>query len=153
MNNKLNGDLNKANDFLQDLFLKLIEKPSAFDSNRKFSTWIYNVAFNLCKNEYKKNQLLNIDNAFIQPEKIIVGEEKNLRDENKYTRFNTQLSIQLEKLDENQRTTFILKFKEGFTIKEIGMIMECSDGTVKSRLFYTLKKLSINLKEYNPIAN
>ncbi len=45
-----------AEDFLHDLFLKIIHNPQYFDANRKFSTWVYSVAHNMCKNEYRKKR-------------------------------------------------------------------------------------------------
>src|SRR6266568_4196340 len=44
----------KAQDFLQDIFMKLIDKAETFDSSRKFSTWIFSIAHNMCKNEYRR---------------------------------------------------------------------------------------------------
>ena len=43
-----------AHDFTQELFLKIIEQPEAFDTGRRFSTWFYAVAGNLVKNEYRR---------------------------------------------------------------------------------------------------
>lgn len=148
---KLHRDADKANDFLQDLFLKLIENPRAFDTKKRFSTWFYNVAYNMCKNEYKKNSLRGFKVEGKEMESIPYKDETtDSFDQQKLNQFNWYLSKELERLDENQRSTFILKFKENFTINEISNIMECSPGTVKSRLFYTIKKLSTNLKEHNP---
>ena len=47
---RLYQDEPKAQDFLQDLFLKIIEKPQLFDRDKKFKTWLYTVATNMCKN-------------------------------------------------------------------------------------------------------
>ena len=52
----LGNDSELANDFLQELFMKIIEKPKAFDVERRFSTWIYTVASNMCKNEYRRRE-------------------------------------------------------------------------------------------------
>ncbi len=57
----------------------------------------------------------------------------------------------LKKLNEDQRTTFILRHQEELSIKFIGEIMNCSEGTVKSRLFYAVEKLSKNLNLFDPI--
>ena len=50
----LGGHDEKAQDFLQDVFLKIIEKPYMFSVDKKFSTWIFTIANNLCKNEYRR---------------------------------------------------------------------------------------------------
>ncbi len=50
----LGGDEDRAQDFLQDLFLKIIEKPNQFVSKQRFSNWIFTVTHNMCKNEYRR---------------------------------------------------------------------------------------------------
>ena len=50
----LGRDGEKARDFLQDLFLKLIEKPERFAPDGCFRTWIFAVAHNMCCNEYRR---------------------------------------------------------------------------------------------------
>jgi RNA polymerase sigma-70 factor (ECF subfamily) len=49
----LGGDSEKAQDFLQDLFLKIFEKNNLFRNEARFSSWIFTVAHNMCKNEYR----------------------------------------------------------------------------------------------------
>ena len=49
-------DREKAEDFVHDLFAKIINKPELFDSTRSFKTWVFSVANNMCKNEYKKQE-------------------------------------------------------------------------------------------------
>ncbi len=51
----LHRDSELSRDFVQDLFLKVIEKPEAFDPRKKFKTWIFSVANNMLINEYKRN--------------------------------------------------------------------------------------------------
>src|SRR5690554_716463 len=51
---KLKHDKEKGEDFMHDLFAKLIDRPELFDPTRSFKTWIYSVANNMCINEYKK---------------------------------------------------------------------------------------------------
>ena len=50
-------DREKAEDFMHDLFTKIINKPKLYDPNRSFKTWIYSVANNMCKNEYRKQEV------------------------------------------------------------------------------------------------
>ena len=59
----LGGNEEKAQDFLQDIFVKIIEKPHLFGSKNRFSSWVFTVANNMCKNEYRRlkvrNQVVN----------------------------------------------------------------------------------------------
>ena len=52
----------KAEDVVQEVFIKIIEKPESFDWNQRFSTWIYTLAHNLClntiRNEHNRDRLL-----------------------------------------------------------------------------------------------
>jgi RNA polymerase sigma-70 factor, ECF subfamily len=146
----LNNDTEKAQDFLQDLFIKVIEKTSYFDPEKSFSTWIYALACNMCKNEYRnhaiRSRILEENGEFIfYNEKIPDLEKIDLQ------LFNEHLRSELELLDYTHRETFILRFYEELSIKEISQVLNCAEGTVKSRLFYTLKKLGVKLAVFNPV--
>ena len=67
-----------------------------------------------------------------------------------HERFRGRLEQELSELDESQRSTFVMRYYEELSIKEIATAMNCSEGTVKSRLFYTLKKLAGRLYEFDP---
>ena len=64
--------------------------------------------------------------------------------------FEKGLSAELDKLDDGHRTAFLLRYQQNLSIREIGQILGCSEGTVKSRLFYTTQKLAAKLKAFNP---
>lgn len=148
---RLNYNRELADDMLQDLFLKLIHKVQFFDLNQQFSTWFYTIANNNCKNEYKKNtsQLhTTIENNELDLTADSIVYYNNLEDQF-YTEFNYSLENELKNLKETHRTAFILKYKEDLSIKEIAKIMECSEGTIKSRLHYTVKRLAQSLAKYN----
>lgn len=135
----------KAQDLLQDIFLKIIEKPHLFDVSRKFSTWIFSIAHNMCKNEYRSRDVRKIvenkDNVETLNNKVPC-EDIDLRI------FTGELYKELDKLSEDQKTIFILRYREGFKVKEISNIVKRPEGTVKSKLFYTIRILSEKLKYY-----
>jgi RNA polymerase sigma-70 factor (ECF subfamily) len=144
----LHKDQEKAEDFTHDLFVKLIERPELYNSEKKFSTWIFSIANNMCKNEYKK---LDVRSAAAEEllhtsEHYIETVEKKLDEKS----FMKALQDELIILDEKHRSVFLLRYKENFSLKEIAEMLDCSEGTVKSRLFYGLKKLSEKLKDYDP---
>ncbi|MFT7612235.1 MAG: RNA polymerase sigma factor (sigma-70 family) [Parvicellaceae bacterium] len=143
-------DREKAEDFMQELFTKLINKPHLYNPERKFKTWLYSIANNMCKNEYRRMEVRkNTSNG--------LDERSDIKDNNVLsdrivdrTIFNDKLNEELLELSESHRSVFELRYREDLSIKEIAEIMECSEGTIKSRLFYTIKKLSEKLKAFNP---
>ncbi len=137
-------DQNKADDFTQDLFMKIIEKPHLFDTSRKFSTWLYSVAGNMCKNEYRKNGKYQIINEV--PDQPVPECFEYLPEPLDRALFEKELQNAVNDLEETHKQCFILRYQEGLGVKEIGEIIGCPAGTVKSRLFYTVRKLSEKLK-------
>jgi RNA polymerase sigma factor (sigma-70 family) len=57
---------------------------------------------------------------------------------------------ELETLDEIHKTVFLLHYREGFPLKDIAQTLDISEGTVKSRLHYTRKRLAERLAKYHP---
>ncbi len=140
------GDQEKAQDFLQDLFIKIFDKKALFDPNKKFYTWIFTIASNMCKTEFrnqKKYQLSEYDSSGISysvnPDNTI---DKTL--------FRQLLKEGINKLEYHHKVVFILRFNARFNLQEIAEITDSSVGTVKSRLFYATKKIKEDLKTYNP---
>lgn len=142
----LNNDKDRAQDFLQDLFLKIIEKKQLFDPEKRFYTWVFTIAGNMCKTAYRKPiyHTLSTD----ERELFLKGTLDEDRIEKE--RFHDQLRNSLLLLEEHHKTTFVLRYMEKFSLNEISEIMEVSIGTVKSRLFYATKKMASYLKEYDP---
>ncbi|MEZ4887981.1 MAG: sigma-70 family RNA polymerase sigma factor [Chitinophagales bacterium] len=142
----------KAQDFLQDLFLKVVEKPHLFDESRRFSTWIFTLASNMCKNEYRRLEVRRNGSAYIgdfnaTSEDIVLPHIDKQMD---CDAFKTLLYEELAQMNDTKQTTFLLRYQEHFSIKEISEVMNCSEGTVKSRLFYITKCLAEKLEVYNP---
>ncbi len=149
----LKKDKEKAEDFVHDLFAKVIKNPASFDASRSFKTWFYSVANNMCKNEYKKMQVRagvhnGLDESFAVASPVMSADTKVYQKQ-----FEESLILALEDLDEKHRETFTLRHFEEMSIKEIAVATNKSEGTVKSRLFYATKKLAEVLKEFNPVLD
>ncbi len=133
-----------AEDFLHDLFLKIIHNPQQFDVNRKFSTWAYSVAHNMCKNEYRKKQNQRLDG-------IDIKHSRDLDRELDLSSANEKLTMLLETLEEDDKTVFLLRYEEELSITQISQIVFMPEGTVKSRLFYMRKQLAVELSEFKVV--
>jgi RNA polymerase sigma-70 factor (ECF subfamily) len=138
----LGNSSEQANDFVQELFMKIVEKPDSFNPAYAFHTWLYSVANNMCKNEYRRRDIRQeyhqheaseeridfLNETTIEPEQLI---EKI---------FQT-----LDQLGEEHRSVFLLKYREDFSIHEVAEILGLPEGTVKSRLFNARKILAEKL--------
>ena len=144
----LNCEREKAEDFLHDLFLKIIENPENFDHSRRFNTWFYTLATNIVKNEYRNLQVRNEHKQFLVDRQVetIGFNEENIDKQ----QFEYHLQIEINKLDAETKTLFNLRFVEEMSVKEIAGIMECPEGTIKSRLFYLSRHLSKKLSIFKP---
>ena len=143
-------DKEKAEDFVQDFFMKIIRNPESFDAKRKFSTWMYSVAHNMCKNEYRRMEVRKPVEFERVTNHVTDDHGDNFGQRIDRKAFMNSLGSELEKLDENHRAVFVLRFEENLSVREIGDIMDISEGTVKSRIFYTLRKLSAKLGAFAP---
>lgn len=129
----------QANDFIQELFLKLIEKPERYNASYSFKTWLFSVANNMCKNEYRSRSIrLEYQEYEATQPKVDFLTEKSIETEKVLEKvFET-----LHDLGDEHRSAFILRYREGFSIKEVSEILDLPEGTVKSRLFYAKKLLA-----------
>jgi RNA polymerase sigma-70 factor (ECF subfamily) len=148
----LNFNRHTAKDALQDLFLKIAEAPEKFDRTRSFQTWIFTLASNTCKNYYRHQEVVN------RHAETIVAEEKKHEQfiieaisKLDAALFNQMLEEVLNELPAEKKEAFILKYQEEKSIIEIAEIQNCAEGTVKSRIFYTVKILEEKLKIFKPI--
>jgi len=133
----------KAADFTQDLFLKVIGKKQQYDETRKFSTWIYAAASNLCRNEYRK-----VSGKFFQEiGNAAIPDASQDQAEVMHNRRLYGLAISaLDDFEPRERTAFLLKHQEDLPLAEIAEILDCPVNTVKTLLFRTTKKLAEKLK-------
>jgi RNA polymerase sigma-70 factor (ECF subfamily) len=139
---KMLSDPQKAEDIVHDIFLKIIENPSVVDIQKSFSTWVFSCAYNACKNEYRRRQTKEIphnelDDQLVQNADFIHDTDIAL--------FKELLEQSLDELSSEHRTVFILRYTEDFSLKEIAHVTGIPEGTVKSRLYYAVKKLAQQL--------
>jgi RNA polymerase sigma-70 factor (ECF subfamily) len=146
---RLYQDEDKAQDALQDLFMKVLDKLDTFDATKRFSSWIYAIAANMCKNEYRKQERSwthdkNVDlTALIDP--AAFGVFSSASDK---AYFVESIQKELKLMSEENRMIFLLRHQDGLTVPEISEAVDCPVGTVKSKLFYTVKKLQERLSEF-----
>jgi RNA polymerase sigma-70 factor, ECF subfamily len=141
-------DRNKAEDFLHDLFIKILEKNSLFNTDQRFTTWIYSIAHNMCKNEYRKQAFRKSTNGHVSTKML---SPMTITDKIDHQSFQKILDKILQEEEEDIRTMFALRFELDMEILEISKILQCPEGTIKSRLFHLKKRLAAQLNYFKVV--
>lgn len=136
------GDRGRAEDLVQETFVRVFRHLHKFDQSRKFSAWIYTIARNLTRNELRsrsRNPLVFFQtltknwDGDIRP---LEWEDPKARPDDLYRKrfLREKVEEAVELLPDHHRTVFVLRELEGKSYEEIAEITECNLGTVKSRL-------------------
>ena len=133
----------EAEDFVQDFFLRLYDKCDLFDTSLSFRSWIFSIAHNMLKNHFAKQEVREKHRESEIETQSIVQFEKDL--ENKMQ--TEQLFKQLDELDLQKKEIFLLRFKEDLSIKEIAKVVDLPEGTIKSSIHYSIKRIKQKLAE------
>ena len=136
------GDREKAEDLVQEVFIRVYRHLHRFDRSKKFSTWIYTIASNLAKNELRnrsRNPLVlfqAVQKNWQDDDRPVQFEDATSRPDDMYRKRHLREIVEesVAKLPEHHRNVFILRELEGNSYEEIAEITDCNLGTVKSRL-------------------
>ncbi|HEX3157802.1 MAG TPA: sigma-70 family RNA polymerase sigma factor [Gemmatimonadaceae bacterium] len=136
------GDREKAEDLVQEVFIRVYRHLHRFDRSKKFSTWIYTIASNLAKNELRnrsRNPLVlfqTIRKNWQDDDRPLQFEDNTTRPDDLYRKRHLRALVEgsVAQLPEHHREVFVLRELEGKSYEEIAEITSTNLGTVKSRL-------------------
>jgi RNA polymerase sigma-70 factor (ECF subfamily) len=121
-------------DLYQETWLRVVRSAARFDRTRRFSTWLFQIAVNLCRDWHRRPPL----------EAVEPGEgEHRMGAHDPAVRLEARLDAErlLARLPEAQRSVVILRYYQGFGEAETADILGCPEGTVKSRLHNALARM------------
>lgn len=140
------GDAVFAEDVSQAIFLKIFRALPGFRFESSLATWIYRIALNECLNQNRRTgaQHVPLDTILGSGDEI----DGNLLPDVEHERSQRQEIIQqaVLELSPKLRTVVVLKYIEGLSYEEIAQILNCSTGTVASRLSRALSGLESRLR-------
>ncbi len=136
------GDRERAQDLVQETFVRVYRHLHRFDQSKKFSTWVYTIAGNLAKNELRnrsRNPLVlfqTIRKNWDADHRPLEWEDSSYKPDDLYRKRHLRSLVEqvVGELPEHHRIVFVLRELEGKTYEEIANITACNLGTVKSRL-------------------
>lgn len=146
-----------AEDLTQDVFVKAYQALRHFKGDSSFYTWVYRIAVNRTINYLKKRKrgaalsLDDMDQAVERdPDYVeLRARESPVRDAS-LSELQKKLNEALQTLSEKHRTVVVMHDIQGVPHEEIARVLGCSEGTVRSRLFYARQELQKQLSEFAP---
>jgi len=132
----------QADDLTQEVFIKVYKNLSKFRHEAKFTSWMYTITLNVCRDEMRKKGLKRFFNY------TPIENTSGLGSFDPYERMDIKQMVQqaISQLPEKLRLPLYLKDIEGFTYEDISQMVGCEMGTVKSRLFRAREALREILK-------
>ena len=144
-----------ANDVMQETFIKVYQSIHTFRHEAAFETWVYRIAVNEALNFVKRRErrrespLATTEESNFHPDvrqKYEMANDPQIQAEQAELRHWVTKAV--NSLSPKHRIVVILHELEGLTHAEIASILNCSEGTVRSRLHYARKQLRSLLKPY-----
>lgn len=138
----LSGDEMAAGDATQQVFLKLMTRIGQFRGDAEFATWLYRLVVNTCHDEHRKQRrFVALADSFLQTS--AGGESPRATYARKELAGRVQAAV--AELKPKLRWPILLKYVEGLSYEEIAQVLNCSKGTVASRLNRAHKALGRQL--------
>ncbi|GAB3688891.1 RNA polymerase sigma factor [Spirosoma flavus] len=141
----MTNDSFQAEDFTQDIFLKVFNKLDAFQQRSSFSTWLYSIAYNYCSDQLRHAKKVRFD---------------SIEDDYEYDESETEASLlhddtlelvklAMNKLSDDERNMLQLKYEDGLSVEEISKIYNIKPSAIKMRLKRSRDKIQQMCSQYS----
>jgi RNA polymerase sigma-70 factor (ECF subfamily) len=137
------GASDSVDDIAQEVFITIYRNLNQFKFQSQFTTWLYRITVNKCKDHIRKMKIRKIFSPIKDTEREI-GYDISFEDTNTAELVREAIT----KLPDKLRIPLLLKDIEGFSYQEIADTVQCEIGTVKSRIFRAREGLKNILKPY-----
>jgi RNA polymerase sigma-70 factor (ECF subfamily) len=133
------GSEEDAAEVCQEVFIKAYMHIHEFRGDARFSTWLYRIAINCCHNHLRRRQrqrklqvqVPDVEGAAAPDAEAVIHQ----------TQLVDRIHRALQALPEDQRLVVELRVMHELSVEEVARIMGIPEGTVKSRLYYAVKRL------------
>ena len=146
----LKGNKAFAEDMLQETFIKVFEKAWQYNPDYAFSTWLFSIGSNTLKNEWKRESKKD---DFPIEESDFVSSTVSPEESSDQLIIKDQIETILDTVSKEHKETYVLRYQQGFSTKEVAEVLNISDGTVKSRLFKVTQLISKHFQSHKSIKS
>ena len=141
---RLLGDGEGAKEVANEVMMEVWKGAKQFRGESKPSTWVYGIAVNKIRKEFKRRPPAHGDSEALEKE----ADKKTMQDDVTYhSELKERMRMAINRLSREHREVLDLTYYQGLSIKEIAKIMGCPLNTVKTRMFYARKRLGGILEE------
>ena len=149
------GKEEDARDVCQDAFLRAYRALPGFKGQAKFSSWLYRIALNLCRDWIRRQRRAPVSQLPEDMDAIELASEtgpvESIEDLVARRELSAIVEEAMSELSEEQRTAIILKEYHGMTFQEIADMQGCPLSTVKTRLYQGLSLLRRRLEQQGQV--
>lgn len=139
------GNMQDAYDAYQEGVIRAWSRLSSFRYESAFGTWFTRIVINQSINQKKKlrwKKRLSLEDLVGND---IVSPNRDPDDVLINTELSSQIQKSMESLSDRERVVFVLKHMHGYRLREIALMIDCAEGTVKNYLFRATQKLRSSL--------
>ena len=134
------GNKHEAEDIAQEAFVRAYTNLHTFDQKRKFSTWLYRIATNLCIDRIRKKKpdyYLDAEVAgtdCLDMYSQIAADDQLPEEQLEQMELQDRIQYEISRLPDKYRSAIVLKYMEELSLQEISEILDLPLGTVKTRI-------------------
>lgn len=134
------GNADLAQDMAQETFVRIYRGAHTFRDGSRFTPWLYKIATNVCISQRVRNDRAGVA---VDSEELDRNQDCGVAVEDEVMRSITvqRLFCSMSQLTQEHRSVLVMHIYQGLTYVEIGEALEIPTGTVKSRLFYAIRRL------------
>lgn len=139
------GNRELVDDISQEVFISVFSKLKFFRFESQFTTWLYRITVNKCKDHLRK---IKIRSIFVPIKDNDSDAEYGARHQNENVDMHEVVHAAIEKLPEKLRVPLVMREMDGLSYKEIADMLDTEVGTIKSRIFRARETLKILLQPF-----
>jgi RNA polymerase sigma-70 factor, ECF subfamily len=139
------GNADQVDDISQEVFITVFRKLDTFKFESQFTTWLYRITVNKCKDHLRKIKIRSVLSPFSSDDENNIALSVSTKDD-----FDVRELVQksVARLPEKLRIPIVLKDYEGMSYQEIAETLKTEVGTIKSRIFRAREALKKMLEPY-----
>ena len=151
------GDRERANDLLQETFLRVVKQRATYTPSARFTTWVFRIARNLSIDELRRRthrRHTSLDHPTHQrdgaktPLERIPGDSASGFNHTDAQEIRERVQAAIDELSDEQREVFVMRHLQQMPFKAIAEVVGEKENTVKSRMRYALENLRVALADY-----